>query len=296
MSDIDEIRNSLDVRIEQLEGEIALLTAAREALKSERIGTSGVADETRSSGNRRRAIIGTAPGSEVVPREVRLAYQRWDERGRPAQAAVWWQRERWLAAIPDYGSLLSELPDELDRSYVRGMLVGMPTTAVGMVEAMVIVYAWGWSTTPVGPPRAQKALAAGVERLGSALVAAREAMLTDGPLAGYVALARSHRVPGLGPSFATKFLYFVSPDGRRALIFDELVASWLARKAALTLSPTRWSPATYDTYMNLMHAWSSRLDIANHQLEEIVFTEEAMRRRLSVWAPAGRRPVTHLSR
>lgn len=191
-----------------------MLTRARAALKSNRIGTSDAADDTQSSGHRRRAVVGTAPRSEIVPRAVRLAYQRWDERGRPAQAPVRWQRERWLAALPGYASLLSELPDELDRSSVRCMLVGMPTTVVAMVKAMAIVYAWGWSTTPVGPPRAQKALAAGVERLGSALVVAREAMLTEGPLAGYVALARSHRVPGLGPSFATKFLYFVSPDGR----------------------------------------------------------------------------------
>lgn len=290
MPNIDEIRDSLDVRIEQLEGEIAALVAARAALEPQRIGTSGSADEPRRSGHRRQTIVGTAHGSEAVPRAVRLAYQQWEERGRPAQAAVRWQRERWLAATPDYASLLRELPDELDRSYVHGMLIRMPATAVGMVEAMVIVYAWGWSTTPVGPARAQKALVGGVERLGSALVAAREAMLMDGPLAGYVALARSHRVPGLGPSFATKFLYFVSSDGRRALIFDELVARWLAREQGLALSPTRWSPTTYERYMTLMHAWSSRLDIANHQLEEILFTEEAMRRGLSAWAPAGRGP------
>lgn len=77
-------------------------------------------------------------------------------------------------------------------------------------------------------------------------------------------------------------------SGRRALIFDELVARWLAREAALALSPRRWSPTTYDRYMTVMHAWSSGLAIANHQLEEILFTEEAMRRGLSAWAPAGR--------
>ena len=290
MPNIDEIRASLNARIEQLEGEIAALSAARAVLKRKRIGNSGVANELHGSGRGRRASTGTARGSEVVPRAVRRAYQRWDELGRPAQAAVRWQRDRWLAAIPDYAPLLRELPDELDRSYVRGMLLGMPLTAGGMYGAMVIVYAWGWSRTPVGPSRAHKALAAGVERLGSALLAAHEAMLMGGPLAGYVALARPHRVSGLGPSFATKFLYFVSPEGRRALILDDLVASWLGREVALALSPTRWSPATYERYMTSMHAWSSRLDVADHQLEEIFFTEEATRRKRSAWGLAGRGP------
>jgi hypothetical protein len=168
------------------------------------------------------------------------------------------------------------------------MVLQRPTTAGGMFEAMVIVYAWGWSTTTVGVTRAQRTLGAGVDRLGSALLAAREAMLTGGPPAGYAALAGPCRVPDLGPSFGSKFLYFVSSEGRRALIFDELMASWLTREAALKLNAARWSRATYATYTTSMLSWSSRLGIADHTLEEIIFTEEATRRGLSAWATSDR--------
>jgi Putative 8-oxoguanine DNA glycosylase OGG-like protein len=183
--------------------------------------------------------------------------------------------------------MLAALPDHLDRSTVRQLVLEKPPTASGMFEATVIVYAWGWSTTPVGVTRAQTAVGVGTKPLGLALLAARDAVRTSGPLDGYAALAGPHRVAGLGPSFGSKFLYFVSPEGRRALILDQLVATWLDREAALSLNATRWSIRTYTTYLTTMDRWSSRLGIPDHQLEEIIFTAEATRRGLGTWG-AGR--------
>ena len=167
---------------------------------------------------------------------------------------------------------------------MRQLVRDAPATTRGMFEAMVIVYAWGWSVTSVGVTRAQSALGAGVERLGSALLAAHEAMRLGGPLDGYTALAGPHRVKGLGPSFGSKFLYFASPQDSRALILDQLVADWLAREEALSLNPTRWSVRTYGAYLSATDEWSSGLGISSHQLEEIIFTEEATRRGLATWS------------
>jgi hypothetical protein len=58
---------------------------------------------------------------------------------------------------------------------------------------------------------------------------------------------------------------------------------WLERDTALSLNPTRWSAKTYTTYVTTMDRWSSRLGIPNHQLEEILFTEEAALRGLGAW-------------
>lgn len=148
-------------------------------------------------------------------------FEEWDARGRPAQAAVAWQRERWLASLPRQAPVLEALPDRLDRSTVRQLVLEKPLTASGMFEAMVIVYAWGWSTSRSGVTRAQTAIGAATRPLGSALFAARDGVRNGDPLAGYAALAGPHRVGGLGPSFGSKFLYFVSPEGRRALILDQ---------------------------------------------------------------------------
>jgi hypothetical protein len=224
-----------------------------------------------------------------VPQPVREAVERWDEYGRPAQAPTAWQRDRWVAAMPTETRWLNTLPDRLDRSIVRQSVLDRPPTTRGMFEAMVIVYAWGWSTTNVGVPRARKALGAGVEGLGAALLAAREEMDNGGPLDGYSGLAGRHRVNGLGPSFGSKFLYFVSSEERRALILDDLVAKWLARETAIEFAPNRWSVETYADYLAVMQAWSSDLGIADHQLEEILFTEEATRRGLPAWSATPQR-------
>ena len=255
MPSADRIRRSLEVRIEQLESELRQLRAAHAALTA----------------------------VEGIPPSVLRVFQEWDARGRPAQAAADWQRDRWLAAIPRHTQMLEALPDRLDRSTVRRLVLEQPLTASGMFEAMVIVYAWGWSMTSVGVTRAQTALGAGTRPLGSALLAARDAVRNGDPLAGYAALAGPHRVAGLGPSFGSKFLYFVSPDGRRALMLDRILADWLDREAALWLNPTRWSIRTYTAYLTTMQLWSSRLGIPDHQLEEILFTDEATRRGLGPW-------------
>jgi hypothetical protein len=282
MPNADEIRGSLAARIEELEAELRDLRAARAALTA---GERGVA--TKAHGPRRRgrdAAFGRGAQGEGLPSSVVRVYERWDAQGRPAQAGAVWQRDRWITAMPEHARAFEALPDRLDRSIVRQLVLEKPWTAPGMFEAMIIVYAWGWSTTPVGVKRSHSALVAGVEQLGASLLAAREAMRTGGPRDGYTALARAHRIRGLGPSFGSKFLYFTSPEDRRALILDQLVADWLGRETSLSLNPTRWSLRTYEAYTSTMNRWSSELDIPAHQLEEILFTEEATRRGLAAWA------------
>lgn len=281
MPNAREIRKSLEARIAELETELGQLRAALGALTA---GPGTMTSDHATRGHARRGAATAAGGDRLIPHAVVRICERWDAEGRPAQAAAVWQRDRWMAAMPDHARMLRDLPTSLDRSIVRQLVRDEPATTRGMFEAMVIVYAWGWSVTSVGVTRAQSALGAGVERLGSALLAAREAMRLGGPLDGYVALAGPHRVRGLGPSFGSKFLYFASPKNGRALILDQLVADWLAREQALSLNATRWSVRAYAAYLSAMDEWSSELGISSHQLEEIIFTEEATRRGLATWS------------
>lgn len=222
----------------------------------------------------------------AVPEQIQHAFGDWDERDRPVQASVEWQRDRWLQQFPQLAAIFDALPDRLDRQSVRAIVSGASTTAGGMFEAMVAVYAWGWSMTRVGVPRARRVLQADPETVGSRLLAARTRLHEEGPLAGYWALARESRVFGLGPSFGTKFLYFVYTQHQRALILDGLVADWLSDHLGVVLASTRWVRRDYRRYLELMDAWSGELHIAAHVLEEIVFTNEATRRGLPGWSQA----------
>jgi Putative 8-oxoguanine DNA glycosylase OGG-like protein len=129
---------------------------------------------------------------------VLRVFQEWHARGRPVQAPVRWQHERWLAVMPRQPRVLETLRDCLDRATVPQLVLEKPLTTSGMFEAMVIVYICGWSMSRIGVTRAQTALGAGIQAIGSALLVARDAVLNGDPVAGYAALAGPHRVPGLG--------------------------------------------------------------------------------------------------
>lgn len=229
------------------------------------------------------------PDRMAVPDEIQRVFHEWEARDRCAQASVPWQRDRWIDKLPQLTPLFEALPPDLDRGTVRAFVSSRPITPQGMFDAMVAVYAWGWSTSPVGVLRARRVLLAGHEVVGGQLLAARARVLEAGALEGYWALARAHRVPGLGPAFGTKFLYFASADEGRALIFDKLVSDWLRGRVDIRIPPARWVRSGYEYYLAFMQSWADELSIDAHVLEELVFTDEASRRGLQGWAhEAGR--------
>lgn len=92
----------------------------------------------------------------------------------------------------------------------------------------------------------------------------------------------SLHLPGIGMSFATKFLYFSAFEVKRGqgktapLIFDEVVAD------ALGCSPPRTSkPEDYGTYLSVARAWAGtvREDLVEHALFQIGNEQREKRRR-----------------
>lgn len=219
----------------------------------------------------------------AVPDEVQRVFDEWEEAGRPPQPAVEWQRARWIERYPALTANFEDIPAHLNRQLVRARVVNSPATPAGMFDAMVTTYAWGWSTSPVGPARAGRVLTAGVAEVGPRLLAARERVLTDGPLAGYWSLARESRVPGLGPAFGTKFLYFCSADGHRALILDELVGTWLTQRTAVKVRSSGYVRRRYERYLDALAEWGADLNVDAQQIEELIFSDEARRRDLPGW-------------
>ena len=73
----------------------------------------------------------------------------------------------------------------------------------------------------------------------------------------------------LGPAFGTKFLYFcqAAASDIKALIFDNLVATWLRREAPPHLDPCLGSVPNYSQYLGHMHRWLSALDCSADDLE-----------------------------
>jgi hypothetical protein len=94
--------------------------------------------------------------------------------------------------------------------------------------------------------------------LGARLLAATNAVRDEGPLAGYRVLAGPGRVSHLGPAFGTKFLFFQSRRGDRALIFDRLMSSWLREHCDPSLNPTTLPSILTTPQMHIRFAPSGR--------------------------------------
>ena len=105
-----------------------------------------------------------------------------------------------------------------------------------------------------GPYRVRRVLSS-VPDPGARLQAAAGELARGGPTSAYALLGDSGvpRLPGLGPAFGTKFLFFCSPPtSPTALILDRLVAAWLRANTGLRLNETRWSVPAYQRYLETM--------------------------------------------
>lgn len=96
----------------------------------------------------------------------------------------------------------------------------------------------------------------GVEHLRRAADHARENRVKD----AYATLRRRPRgvLPGLGPAFFTKYLYFVGGGSaaHRCLILDQRVTASLRTLGWKSLTGYNWSTATYVAYCELLSRWA----------------------------------------
>lgn len=147
-------------------------------------------------------------------------------------------------------------------------------------EALVATYVWGKGKrgTPrgSGPVTLQRILAA--ESLDAALALPLTTLGEHGSRQAYAALHQ--RIPELGPSFFTKFLYFAGATlqpakGPRPLVLDRVLslrirslATAVGREtghdpdgsvAAWVWADWNWSPHRYKVYLSFMHAAARQL-------------------------------------
>lgn len=225
--------------------------------------------------------------TQLVPEAIVDVVRRWRDEDNPPQPATAWPRERWVAMFPRHQEFLRKLPQALDRDDVRSLCLAAGSGPLPAEQGFIAVMVWGYGNdVGYGPWRTNRVLsetADAAERLAAAARSAR----TEGALAAYGRMR-----PGgdcslrwLGPAFGTKYLYFCQPPEAplAALIFDNLVATWLRRSSGLDLNPVSWSPRTYETYLRQMHRWATALACAPDELEYCVFRDIATERQTQ-WA------------
>lgn len=144
----------------------------------------------------------------------------------------WWQQ--YLP--PEWGSFLDDLPESARgngyRRLTRGDLIslGQGVGPDDPVRTLVACYAWGAGEDGWVARLAKTFSKNKPDVLRSRLGTAQSVLLDDGPAAAMDSLSYRgpNRIPYLGPSFFTKFLYAVNSSDddspQRALIMDQFVA------------------------------------------------------------------------
>ncbi|AXL93030.1 hypothetical protein C4J65_35780 [Streptomyces sp. CB09001] len=227
--------------------------------------------------------------ARLLPSPVVRALGRWWEKnaaayadGTPGAHIIRYTPGRW-AQITPWPKSLAPTSAGGDATVSRAEVASAVADALrreAFREALVATYVWGKGKrgTPggSGPSTLHKTLT--FDGLDAALAAAVTALREHGAPQAYAAL--QGQVPGLGPAFFTKFLYFtaiaVPPDrGPRPLILDRVLARRLRQIAAAVgresghdvdgsvaawvWSDSNWTPHRYGVYLFFMHAATGQL-------------------------------------
>lgn len=227
--------------------------------------------------------------ARLLPDAAVRALVRWWKENAPAYAdgtpgahTVRYTPSRW-AQITPWPSTLALTGTGGDAVISRAEVTSAVADALrreAFREALVATYVWGKGKrgTPGGSGPATLRAVLAAEGLDTALATAVTALREHGSQEAYAALYQ--QVPGLGPSFFTKFLYFTGTalppaHGPRPLILDRvlsrrlrLMAAAVGRAsghdpdgsvAAWVWADGNWSPHRYGVYLSFMHAAARQL-------------------------------------
>jgi hypothetical protein len=174
----------------------------------------------------------------------------------------WW-RDRVPQFWPEQLDALPEHPSRTEYRFImRADVFGISQSdpsPTGLAKTLVAAYVWGtgkWGFL-VGR-RARSLTHSDPDEIKSKLSHAFDEIVSNGGAAAYRSMARpgEANIPYLGPSFFTKFLYFVgwnrSADTIQPLILDRFVA--LALNEIDESAWTEVGPWTHDQYQRYVEA------------------------------------------
>ncbi len=214
---------------------------------------------------------------------------------RPHDQVVPINRDAWNRKCPDvdFDDILGDSNSGISRGRVLDIapqldpyrLVPCDDAFPFLRRLFIAAMVWGFGRTGYGPFRVAAMLRA--PNLQPTLCAVTRA-IAFGMYGAAYDMFQAAEIPELGPSFASKYLYFCSARSNyptKALIFDSRVASGLRRSDfpsdfwrylthnnATTTSSVSWTSSGYLQYLILMHCWASALNCSAEQLEFYLFT------------------------
>ena len=200
-------------------------------------------------------------------------FSDWDSQGRKPQSGFKWRKESraWQTYLPRWEAFIDSLPSEISRDTVR---VLFKSKSISITEKFLTTMIWGYADVGYGPYRVSLML--GSYDLEANLKQVELLCESDKYSDAYEFLKHC-RIRQLGPSFASKFIFFLSDSDPGTPVLDSLVGQWLSINesqsfGAFNLKIDRWDSLLYEHYVEWARSRASRLGINAGELESLIFS------------------------
>ena len=236
-----------------------------------------------------------------IPEYLRRRFEEWENEGRPAQFASPIEVANWDLSNPRIGEFISRLRvvrcangvsrAMIDRDVAIEFCERAHESAEGALEAHIVAFMWGYGLAGVGQTRLGWTLKEN-SNVAQKLFGVRTKLVTEGIMpafASFVPDGSPFRLKNLGPSFATKDLFFFSgvENRDRALILDKIVVDeFLKPYVGVELDPKK--PLDYGKYLFAMYCWAADLGLTPNQTEVLVYgwrLDQLPKESLKNWDP-----------
>lgn len=199
-----------------------------------------------------------------------------------------WNVDRWADLVDESW----KLPKAISRQFICDGFSSLKDEnhARSLFVATMI---WGYGNVGYGSTRVNSMMIDALKRPGElgSFMSDLQVSAAQSETGAYQFLAKyENRLSQLGPSFASKLSYFVTPN-HKSPILDSLVASWITRYEGKKLfDPNKWSTEQYLAYQQYCEALTKGLayrsgvpEPTRGLIEHLMFVDQSLRN-APVWA------------
>ena len=199
-------------------------------------------------------------------------YEEWSNNGKLNQPPALWapRRDSWINVFPDQARFIENLPLELDREALRNVA---NLENLNFKSKFIATMIWGYGDRGYGPYRVSRIL--NQSNASDVIEYAYHACRESKPIDAY-AIFENQPVSGLGPSFGTKFISFMTPIDQTAPILDSLVAKWLINFGPEEFNIgerryTKWDVNVYGAFCSYVSRISKSFSCRADLIEQLIF-------------------------
>lgn len=196
----------------------------------------------------------------------------WKKKGSVPQSGSDWRKfeNNWLNGFPNHADHILNLPDLLNRDNLRELC---SLSDCDFELKFLSVMIWGYGHLGYGAHRVKKMF--NCEDFEKSLASGSARAVEGQPELAYRNFMEN-RISGLGPSYASKYISFLTPRSVSAPIFDSLILRWIRKHAAsdfvgFKINKVDWDVDTYSRYCEWINTYAVSEGCFPDEIELCIF-------------------------